>query len=45
MTDGNRYKSRLSQPAPAIVVIGIGQEPHQNTCENKHCSEQQRFDH
>ena len=45
MTDGNGHKSWLSQAASAIVVIGIGHKPQQQTRENKHCPEQQWFDH
>ena len=45
IADGNGHKRWLPQTASAIVVIGIGQEPQQQTCENKDGSQQQRFDH
>ena len=45
VSDGNGHQYRLAQTATSIVVIGIGQEPQQQTCENKDGSKQQRFDH
>jgi len=45
MTNGDGHKGRLPQATSTIVIVGISQEPEKQTGEDKHCSEQQWFNH